>query len=142
MFIPPILKRYGFNKRQIPFEEVEEICRYFKLWIRYTNEEEFEGIFYPHPKRNVIVLNENLKGLWRLFIAHHELNHFLLGHKGVKYFLKGSEDRAERIADALAVISVLPRPLYEEIKRDEILLINTPRRLLKLREDVELKHCL
>jgi hypothetical protein len=25
MFIPPILKKYGFNERQIPFEEIEEI---------------------------------------------------------------------------------------------------------------------
>lgn len=57
----------------------------------------------------------------------------------MKYFLKGSEDRAERIADRLAGICVLPRPLFEQIKKDETEIHYVPRRLLKLREEVSIK---
>jgi Zn-dependent peptidase ImmA (M78 family) len=133
---PRILKELGWNQRVLTFEDFEDCCS--RLGVKwFFTEEDSEGMTFSRRGYPIIILSRKLTGFMLLFVAWHELVHYLLHPPALRYFARGTLDKIEAEANAIAICCVIPRPVLRKVltspSLDEWLL---PRDLLKERCDV------
>ena len=114
MNIPHVLTGIGFNRRVLTFEDFENICTELGVKVFFTNEAS-EGLFFHRRGHPIIVLNKNLSGFMLLFIAWHELAHYLLHPPMLRYFAKGTIKKIEAEANDIALCCVIPLPALKKI---------------------------
>ena len=110
MQVPECLLKYGFGVRQLSFEDFESACAELDYKIFWTDEKLDDGLSFPR-KRNgkshrVIVLRRVLHG--KTETAWHEFAHAHFEHYGVRAFVRGSEEKFERVADDFALCCLIP----------------------------------
>lgn len=110
---PIILDELGWNKKQLSFDDALKACERFGIKVFY-HEGISEGLHFIRRGVPVIVLNRFLSGAWLDFIAWHELSHYLLGHQGLRYFVKGSLEKAEQHANIVGICALIPETMLNE----------------------------
>lgn len=125
MDVPEILIAKGFGKRQLLFEDFEDVCSASDFRYFFTTEDIGDGLTYPrirHGKKyRVIVLKQTLFRNELLETAWHEFTHAFYEHYGVQCFIKGSTSKYERIANDLALCCLIPTVWCETKSRNELL---------------------
>lgn len=82
--------------------------------------------YYTHRRgRDIILINEKLKGVRWLAVALHELHHYLFdvpgSEDGYTFYRNGKYiDRREYRADAFALICIMPWPMLIELTPDDL----------------------
>ena len=116
MQIPKALQEIGFNKRQLNFADFEKVCAGEKIITLRTNENALgQGAFFYHRKRPCIWLHSNLQDYMLMWVAFHELTHFLLHPPDIQFFSEGTRLKIEHQANIIAACCVIPRPLLKQI---------------------------
>lgn len=134
MFVPQELLDIGFNKRQLLFEDFERLCKKLGVYFFFVDMSD-EGMFFYRRERPIIFLNKKLRGFQLLHVAWHEMTHCLLGHVGVKFFVRGTEDKYESKAHAISLCCVIHEDaLYRILVEGE--LHDIPHKMLNQRIDV------
>jgi hypothetical protein len=126
MVIPEILYSLGFGVRSLTFEDFETACAEMKFPYFLTDEKLIdEGISFPRTrhgqKHHIIILKNTLFRLTLAEVAWHEFGHAYFSHYGVRCFVRGSEDKAEKQVDDLALCCLIPTLWIRTRTREEIL---------------------
>jgi hypothetical protein len=113
MNIPQILQDIGFGRRPLTFSDFEYVCTQLNITVLYLHNI-FGGIAIPRRRnRQIIVLDPKGSPLDLSLRAWHEFAHLMCGHEGVRLFVRGSLERAEVEADALALCALIPTDWVE-----------------------------
>lgn len=129
---PKILNELEWNKKQLSFDDALAVCRRFGIQVFY-HEGISEGLHFIRRGTPVIVLNRFLSGAWLNFVAWHEVSHFLLGHEGLRYFVKGSLGKAEQQANIVGICALIPEPMLCEFAFNSSEIWLFPKELIALR---------
>lgn len=126
MTIPEILYSLGFGVRSLTFEDFETACVKLKFPYFLVDEKLIdEGLSFPRTRNrqnyHVIILKNTLFRLALLDVAWHEFGHAYFAHYGVRRFVRGSEDKAEKQVDDLALCCMIPTLWVKTRTREELL---------------------
>lgn len=103
-----------FNERPITAEDFWRVVRREKIIVRQMPL--IVDGYYTHRRgKDIILINDSLKGTRWLHVALHELSHFLFdvpgAEDGYTFYRNGQYvDRREYRADAFATIGIMPWP--------------------------------
>lgn len=102
------LTKYGFNRRELTEADFYRICEKEGVFVIEMNVA--KSFHFSAGGVKFIVLNKKLKGLRRLFDMFHELAHYFLhgGDDEYAFFHGLTDDKAEREADAVALMAMIP----------------------------------
>jgi Zn-dependent peptidase ImmA (M78 family) len=112
--IPRKLIELGFNRRALTFSDFEAACEELGVKWFFTDEAN-EGMYFVRRGYPIIVLSKHLSGFMLLWVAWHELIHFMLHPPDLRFFVQGTEDKFDAEANDIAVCCVLPKPTLRKL---------------------------
>jgi Zn-dependent peptidase ImmA (M78 family) len=118
LHIPHEFMKRGFNERSFTWEDFEEICRELGIKIVFSEFIE-EGMYLIRRGYKVIALNSRLHGFLLLWVAFHELAHVLLHHPAMQHFARGTEDKIDAEANAIASAAIIPESSLRKIANND-----------------------
>lgn len=130
MFIPNDLFSFlctlGFGVRSLTFEDFEIACEKFGFKYFLVDEKLIdEGFTYPrhrHGKKyKIIILRRTLFSIVLTEVAWHEFGHAYFEHYGLRCFVRGSEEKAEKQMNDFALVCQIPTLWMRTKTKNEIL---------------------
>lgn len=140
-FVPRELLDIGYNKRALTFEDCEKLCARLGVVLLFADPSLLgpgeDGMHFRRRGRPVIVLNKRLTGFMLLWVAWHEVVHFLLHPTDLRFFARGTENKFDAEANRIATCCVIPRPMLIRIlKSNDADQWLYPRELMRLRCEI------
>lgn len=126
MIIPNELGSIGFNKQTLSFEVFLNLCKILGVWVAQKPLKHDSGFYYNHDSEAfgrivpTIVLSSSLSGYMKLWVAWHELAHYLLHPPEIQFFSETTRLKIEHQANIIASCCVIPRPLLKQILKGEV----------------------
>lgn len=94
------------------------------------------GLYLPYGGAFFIVIHPALPGVMRLWVLMHELSHHLLHDTGMQMFDRRFETKADRQANFISALALLPTPTVKTRSFAELLEEGYPRELLWFRKEI------
>lgn len=110
MNIPRQLIKLGCGARPLTYEDFERCAADEGIWVYRRKLRHDDGMFFYFRNRPVIVLNKALWGVDLTWAAFHELAHYYLHPPALRYFARGTEDKADYEANIIAAVVLIPKP--------------------------------
>lgn len=112
-------REYGLNQRVLAENDCHRICEAESISVHFEPMA-WSGLYLMRRKRPQILVNSALAGAHRLIVLWHEIAHHFLHAPQMCFYQRGSLDKAEREANMLAAIALVPLPLLETVTMGEI----------------------
>jgi Zn-dependent peptidase ImmA (M78 family) len=114
----------NFNKIELNENDFWRACKRFKITVKQMPLL-IDGYYQKRRGRHFIVINSSLTGSRWLHTALHEFFHFLLDapmatEESTLYRKRGQINKREKVADALALIGMIPFCELEKMAKEDV----------------------
>ncbi len=130
------LKAFPFwNKRTVTEQDLQNYCKRNGIHIA-EGKIDVPGLYVINEGVPFIVIDPDLKGFMRAWVLLHELAHHLLHAPSMQLFDKRFETKADREANFIAAVALLPCAVLETKNFADLLEEGYPAELLWLRKEI------
>ncbi len=132
MNVHPVLTKLGWNNRTLTFRDFLTACHQQGVEVEFRACRTL-GVFIIRRSIPFILLDENLRGWQKAFVAWHEFAHFLFEGEGEGRITGIAENSAEKRANLVALCAIMPRA---KLMGEAVSFDNVPAELLRRRLQV------
>ncbi len=132
MNVHSVLTNLGWNIRTLTFRDFLTACHQQGVEVEFRACKTL-GVFLVRQNIPFILLDENLRGWLKAFVAWHEFAHYLFEGTGELGFTEIDDGSAERRANLVALCAIMPRA---KLTGEAVSFDNMPSDLLRRRLQV------